>query len=105
MGRIYVEVRAWGVTPQDDESMRVQLARMEGKQDRLNDKVERFQADVIDLREGHHRLSNRVGVLEAHKTLTEGQKQGFTVTGKLIGWGVGLLAGTGIGAALLEAFK
>ena len=99
------------MTAPDDHG--AQLARIEGKIDLQNERLETanrlaeerhsgLKDDIADLRQGHHRLSNRVGVLEADKHVREGERKGISLGGRVMWGGISLLAGRGAGAAILK---
>jgi hypothetical protein len=93
-----------------------QLARIEGKIDLQNEKLETankineerhqvMKADVLDLRQAHHRISNRVQILEADKNRTEGKMQGVAVSTKLAWSLASLIVGSGGVLAIMELLK
>jgi hypothetical protein len=82
---------------------RVQLTRIEGGINLLNERLGSVKADVVDLKGSHHRLANRVGALEADNHLRKGERAGFVASGRLFQslMGGGVL---GIIALLWKAF-
>lgn len=94
----------------EGEDIRVQLARMEGKVDLTNTNLanlsalhdERHEAikghlSVIDSR--LHTHGNRIGVLEAARHLTEGEKKGIQLTGKMAWTLAAFLVGLAVSVA------
>ena len=86
-----------------EDGLRVQMARIEGKLDLSNLRHEQTATDIADLRNSHHRISNRVQVLEADNHLRKGERAGFVASGRLFQsiMGGGVL---GIAALLWKAF-
>lgn len=100
-------------TPEDHGA---QLARIEGKIDLQNERMETanriaeerhsgLKADITDLRQGHHRLSNRVGILEADKHVREGMGKGVSLSSKVVWGGISFMVGSGGVFALVELLK
>jgi hypothetical protein len=87
----------------EPEDSRVQLTRIEGGINLLNERLGNVKDDVADLRGSHTRLSGRVGVLEADNHLRKGERAGFVASGRLFQsvMGGGVL---GIAALLWKAF-
>ena len=90
--------------PAGEESVRVQLARMEGKLDLSNLRHEQTDAWKVTVDQRLHRHSNDISTLQAAEHLRAGERKGIVTSGRLIGWTISGLAGTGLGAALLKAF-
>lgn len=85
-----------------DPAFREGQIRMEGKLDRIGDAVQRQADDMRDLRVTVHGHGNRLGVLEAHKHITEGERRGVAFSGRIT-WGLlGLIPGGAIVAALMK---
>ena len=80
------------MTSEGGDDMRVQLTRIEGGINLLNERHETVKADIRDIREQQHRHSNRLGVLEA----SEHQRRGAAVAIKIM-WALG---GSGVAGAL-----
>jgi hypothetical protein len=77
------------VPPDSGDDSRVQLTRIEGGINLLNERLGSVKEDVVDLKGSHHRLANRVGVLEADNHLRKGERAGFVASGKLFQWVTG----------------
>lgn len=99
----------------EGDDMRAALVRIQGGVDLMNERLlhanqindERHnavRADIKDIRETQHRHSNRIGVLEAHKTLSEGERKGVTAAGRVAWAGIGLIPGGAIVAGLMKLF-
>jgi hypothetical protein len=93
-----------------------QLARIEGKIDLQNEKLETankineerhqsIKADIQDLRQSRHLHSNRIQLLEADKLVRDGRNEGVSKTGRLIWAGVSFVIGSGGVFALVEVLK
>ena len=82
--------------------MEVQLARMEGKIDLMNERHETTKADLSDVKQRLHGHANRITVLEADRHLRQGERQGVALSAKALHW---LVAGGVVAAiaALLRA--
>lgn len=87
-----------------DESIRVQLARMEGKQDVTNERLTNVQTDIADLRTTQGKHGDRLGILEADRNIRSGQHQGLAFTGRILWAAIGTIFGGGGIAALLKLF-
>jgi hypothetical protein len=68
----------------EGEEIRVQLARMEGKQDVTNERLNNVQTDIVDLRRVQHMHANDIQTLKA----TEHQRKGAVTAIKLL-WALG----------------
>lgn len=84
-------------------SDRVQLTRIEGTINIVNERLGTLKEDVLDLKQGHHGLSTRVTRLETDNAHKAGERAGFIATGHLIHT---LLGGGALGiiALLWKAF-
>lgn len=84
----------------DDSDIRVQLARMEGKMDVANERLEtanrinderheavKARLATVDLRLHGH--SDRLGILEAARHVSDGERKGIQVSTKVI-WTAGI---------------
>lgn len=98
----------------DEEAIRIQLARMEGKQDVANERLEtanrindeRHTAIKVDIQNINTRLhthGNRIGVLEADKHLNAGERKGIAFSGKVV-WAIVGAVPIGALAVALRAF-
>jgi hypothetical protein len=87
----------------DDNEIRVQLARMEGKQDVTNERLNNVQTDITDIRQVQHRHGTRLGALEADRNERVGQLKGLALSGRILWWFIGAIP-VGIGAVLLKLF-
>lgn len=97
---------------EDTGGIRAQLARIEGKQDVTNERLETanrinderhqtVRADIARLDDAHHRVSSRVTTLEMDKHQRDGERSGIATSTKVLWAGVTLLSG-GIGAAIMR---
>jgi hypothetical protein len=90
------------MTDGGDESMRVQLARMEGKLDLSNLRHEQTDAWKVTVDQRLHRHGNDIGALQQREMMREGEKQGLGKAGRLAWAGAGLIPGGAIVAALMK---
>lgn len=89
-----------GAAPAREESIRVLLERMNGKQDVSNERLEAIRTDVSDIRKTVADHGERIHALENDKTLRDGERKGFGLAARVV-WAVG---GSGLtGAAVLIA--
>ena len=99
-----------GRNPMDAEA-KVQLVRMEGKIDLINERHARNQKDMGEMKERQasdmktvnerlHGHGNRLGVLEADRHLRAGERQGVAISAKAINW---LFVGGGAGIVAIVA--
>jgi hypothetical protein len=86
----------------DDESMRVQLARMEGKLDLSNLRHDQTEARLSSMDTRLHGHGERISGLEGRERERTGERRGLTAGGRIAWAGISALAGTGIGAVLLR---
>jgi hypothetical protein len=90
------------------EEVRVQLARMEGKQDITNERLETSNKinderhAVTKAQLAHH--NERIGVLEADRHVKAGERRGLSTAGRIAWAGIGLIPGGAIVAALMRLF-
>ena len=104
----------------DDDTIRVQLARMEGKLDVSNERLSGVQTDVTELKTRVHKHGNeiqiirsemtglanhnqRITVLETARSVGDGERKGIAHSGRALWALIGLLM-TAIGAGLLRHF-
>lgn len=82
---------------------RVQLTRIEGTINLVNERLGTLKEDVLDLKQGHHHLSKRVSNLETENAHKQGERQGFIGSGRLL---LSMMGGGALGimALLWEAF-
>ena len=85
-----------------DDEIRVQLARMEGKQDVANERLNSALNDIHDIRKTVHGHGNRIGVLEADKHLRDGERQGIAMTTRVMWAVVGALPTGAIVAIIMK---
>jgi len=86
----------------DDGEIRIQLARMEGKQDVTNERLNNVQTDIVDIRRVQHAHSAEIQMLKTSDAQRGARAEGLTMGGK-IAWGaVSVLAGGGLGAVILK---
>lgn len=89
----------------ESETVRVQLARMEGKLDLSNLRHDQHEAKftVIDGRLNSH--GDRIGGLEGRERERVGERKGLALTGKLMWGAVGLIPGGAIVGLILRALQ
>lgn len=85
----------------DDTDIRVQLARMEGKQDVANERLNSFHADLLDIRKTLYGHGDRLGILEADKNVRSGERQGLAISGRIL-WSIIGAVPVGVGAIALK---
>jgi hypothetical protein len=68
----------------DNDDIRVQLARIEGKQDVTNAHLSNVQNDIADIRQVQYRHGDRLGILEADRNVRTGERQGLALGGRII---------------------
>jgi hypothetical protein len=68
----------------DNDDIRVQLARIEGKQDVTNAHLSNVQSDIADIRQVQYRHGDRLGILEADRNVRTGERQGLALGGRII---------------------
>ena len=88
----------------EEDSIRVQLTRIEGGVALLNERLSAAREDIRDIRVNVTAIDGRVTKLEAASNVNAGERKGLSTSGRLL-WGIliGLLT-SGIGAALLRHF-
>lgn len=86
----------------EDNDIRVQLARMEGKQDVTNERLSNVQSDIVEIRSTQRDHGNRLGILEAKENMRSGERKGLSVAGRAIWAAVGLIPGGVIVAGLMR---
>ncbi len=75
--------------------------KLDSAQRIADERHEGVKADITDLRQGHHRISNRVGVLEAKDHVRDGERKGIMTSGRVLWAGIGaLLGGSGLAGLL-----
>lgn len=89
--------------PAGEESVRVQLARMEGKLDLSNLRHEQTDAWKVTVDQRLHRHSNDISTLQAAEHLRAGERKGVTGTIK-VAWAVGGGTVMALGAAIGRHF-
>lgn len=83
---------------------RVALAEIKGDVKLILAGQERTHSDVQEIRRTLDSHNRRIDSLEADKNRRDGERQGVGMTGRIVGWGVSLLLGTGVGTALWQVF-
>lgn len=86
----------------DSESIRVQLARMEGKLDLSNLMHDQHDKRFVSIESRQNSHGERISGLETREAERGGERRGLALSGKLIWAGVGAIP-IGIGAAILRA--
>jgi hypothetical protein len=85
----------------ESDDIRVQLARIEGKQDVTNAHLSNVQADIADIRQVQYRHGDRLGILEADRNVRTGERQGLALGGRIL-WTIIGAVPVGIAAAALK---
>jgi hypothetical protein len=88
----------------DDESMRVQLARMEGKLDLSNLRHEQTDAWKVTVDQRLHRHSNDISALQQTEIMRQGERKGISSAGKVLWAATGLIPGGALVAALMRLY-
>ena len=100
----------------EESEIRVQLARIEGKQDVTNERLEtanvinneRHEAMKLHLAAVDHRLNShgeRLTGLEGREIGRDGERKGLLTSGKLLWTAVGVIPGGAVVALLMRAFQ
>jgi hypothetical protein len=79
----------------EDSEIRVQLARMEGKQDVTNERLSNVQNDIVEIRLVQRGHGDRLGVLEAKENMRSGERRGLSAAGRFVWAGIGSIIGGG----------
>lgn len=87
----------------EDIDIRVQLARIEGKQDVTNERLNNVQGDIIDIRKTIYAHGDRLGLLEADKNVRSGERRGLALSGRIL-WSIIGAVPVGLGALALKLF-
>ena len=85
----------------EDNSILVQLARMEGKLDVTNERLNNVQEQIASLRRTQDAHSTRIAGLEADKNVRAGERQGIALGGRIL-WSIIGAVPVGIGAVVLR---
>jgi hypothetical protein len=85
----------------DSNDILVQLARIEGKQDVTNERLNNVQEQIASLRRTQDAHSGRIANLEADKNVRAGERQGIALGGRIL-WSIIGAVPVGIGALLLR---
>lgn len=91
------------ISPENE--IRVQLARMEGKQDVTNERLSNVQNDIVEMRAVQRDHSSRLGILEAKENIRSGERKGLTLGSKVMWSAVSLFAGGGGVFTIFEMLK
>lgn len=86
----------------DEESVRVQLARMEGKLDLSNMRHDKTDERLNVHEQRLHRHSNDISNLQAKALLHEGERKGLALGGRILWLVGGAMAGGGGIAGLMK---
>ena len=88
----------------DGETIRVQLARMEGKLDLSNLRHDQHDAKfgLIDTRLNNH--ADRLGGIEKREAERGGERRGLSMAGRVAWAAIGLIPGGAIVAVLMKLF-
>lgn len=86
----------------EDESVRVQLARMEGKLDLSNARHDSTDAWKVTVDQRLHKHGTDIGSLQAKALVNEAKRQGLLTGGKIVWTLVSLLAGGSGGLVLMK---
>ena len=87
----------------EDIDIRVQLTRIEGGVELLNERVRAAREDIRDIRDTQQAHAGRLTTLEADRNIRDGERKGFAHGGKAL-WALIGLVTTAIGAGLLRHF-
>lgn len=90
------------MTPDNEEGVRVQLARMEGKLDLSNLRHDQHDARFSAVEGRLHGHGERISGLEGRERERTGERKSAISIGRAMWATVSLLAGSGIGAALMK---
>ena len=85
----------------DDNGILIQLARMEGKLDVTNERLNSVRTEIADIRVVQHRHADRLGILENDKNVRTGERQGIAMGGRII-WTIIGAVPVGIAAVALK---
>lgn len=88
----------------EDTDIRVQLARIEGKQDVTNERLSSVQSDIVDIRRVQRNHGDRLGILEADKNIKAGERQGLATGGRILWAAIGLIPGGAVVAVVMRLF-
>lgn len=88
-----------------DPDGRVALAEIRGDVKLILAGQERTHSDVQEIRRTLDTHNRRLGALETDRSVREGERNGLTLTGKILLGLASLIAGTGLGAGILEVIK
>jgi hypothetical protein len=88
----------------DDSDIRVQLARIEGKQDVTNERLSNVQNDIVELRRVQGTHGDRLGLLEASENIRSGERKGIALSGRILWAAVGTIPGAVLAGAAMKLF-
>ena len=88
-----------------DEDIRIQLVRMEGKQDVCNERLSNVQNDIADIRRTQNTHGDRLGILEADKNRRDGEHTGRVRTSEIVWRVISFVGGSGGVLALMALLK
>jgi len=88
----------------EDADIRVQLARIEGKQDVTNERLSNVQNDIVDIRRVQRNHGDRLGILEAENNTRAGVQKGLSTAGRFAWAAVGLIPGGAVVAVFMRLF-
>lgn len=85
-----------------DDDIRVQLARIEGKQDVTNERLTNVQGDIAELRRVQSTHATDIQMLKADKNVRDGERRGLMASGRVLWAGIGLIPGGAIVGLLMK---
>lgn len=88
----------------EDESVRVQLARIEGKMDLSNARHDSTDAWKVTVDQRLHKHGTDIGSLQAKALVSEARRQGLLTGGKLLWTAITLVVGGSGGLILMKVF-
>jgi hypothetical protein len=86
----------------EDESVRVQLARIEGKMDLSNMRHDKTEERINTHEKRLNRHSDDISTLQAKALLREGERKGLTTAGRFAWALIGSVPAAAAGAALMK---
>lgn len=92
------------VTGGDDDSVRVQLARMEGKLDMGNLRHDQTDQRLNNHEQRLHRHSSDISNLQSANLVRETQTKTLAASGRIVWAGIGLIPGGAAVAVLMRLF-
>lgn len=88
-----------------DETIKVQLARIEGKMDLSNQRHDNNERRLDNHEQRLHRHGNDISSLQAANLIRDTERKSVISGGRIVGWLISVLIGGGIATAGLELLK